>query len=35
VVGLLLRGFADRAGPPAARYPDPWSGDYRGFGGRY
>jgi membrane associated rhomboid family serine protease len=35
VVGLLLRGFADRAGPPTVRYPDPWSGDHRRFGGRY
>jgi membrane associated rhomboid family serine protease len=35
VVGLLLRGFADRTGPPTVRYPDPWGGDYRRFGGRY
>ena len=35
LVGLLLRGFGDRAGPPTARYPDPWSGDFRRFGGRY
>jgi rhomboid family protein len=35
VVGLLLRGYGNRAGPPAVRYPDPWSGDYRRFGGRY
>jgi membrane associated rhomboid family serine protease len=35
LVALLLRGFGDRAGPPRVRYPDPWSGDFRRFGGRY
>jgi rhomboid family protein len=34
LVGLLLRGFGDRAGPATARYPDPWGGDFRRFGGR-
>jgi membrane associated rhomboid family serine protease len=35
VVGLLLRGFGDRARPPTSRYPDHWGDDYRRFGGRY
>jgi membrane associated rhomboid family serine protease len=35
LVGLLLRGFGDRARPAPGRYPDPWSDDYRGFGRRY
>jgi hypothetical protein len=34
LVGLLLRGFGDRAGPTTVRYPDPWGGDFRRFGGR-
>jgi len=35
LVGLLLRGFGDRTPPAPVPYPDPWSGDYRRFGGRY
>ena len=35
LVGLLLRGFGDRARPPTVPHPDPWSDDYRRFGGRY
>ena len=35
VVGLLLRGFGDRSGPAAVPYPDPWSSDFRRYGGRY
>jgi membrane associated rhomboid family serine protease len=35
LVGLLLRGFGDRAGPTTVRYSDPWGGDFRRFGGRY
>jgi membrane associated rhomboid family serine protease len=31
LVGLLLRGFGDRARPPTVPYQDPWS-DYRRFG---
>jgi membrane associated rhomboid family serine protease len=33
LVGLLLRGFDDRARPPTVPYP--WSDDSRRFGGRY
>jgi rhomboid family protein len=35
LVGLLFRGFGDRARPATARYPDPWGGDHPPFGGRY
>ena len=35
LVGLLLRSFGDRARPPTVPHPDPWSDDYRRFGGRY
>ena len=35
LVGLMLRGFGDRARPPTVPYPDPWRDDYRRFGGRY
>ena len=35
LVGLLLRGYGDRARPATTRYPDPWGSDYPRFGGRY
>ncbi|MGH9230724.1 MAG: rhomboid family intramembrane serine protease [Acidimicrobiales bacterium] len=35
LVALMLRRFGDRARPRPVRHPDPWSDDFRRFGGRY